>query len=57
MKREGAWRVVDVTVLGDSMLLGIRDDQARPIFAEGGWDKLLRLMREKNDELKAVVLK
>lgn len=41
------WRVVDVTVLGDSMLGGIREDQIAPIFKEGGWAKLLEIMRAK----------
>lgn len=51
------WKVIDVAVLGDSMLVGIRDDQIRPIVKEGGWDNLLKLMRDKNAELKDVVLK
>lgn len=51
------WKVVDVSVLGDSMLTGIRDDQVRPLFKEGGWDALLGAMRKKNDELAAVKLK
>jgi phospholipid transport system substrate-binding protein len=49
--KNNAWKVVDVSVLGDSMLTGIRDDQIRPIMAQGGWDNLLKLMREKNAEL------
>lgn len=56
-KVAGAWKVVDVSVLGDSMLTGIRDDQIRPIYKDGGWDNLLKLMRDKNAELKDVVLK
>ena len=51
------WKVVDVAVAGDSMLKGIRDDQIRPIMKEGGWDNLLKLMREKAKELDAVTLK
>ncbi|MGZ3460020.1 MAG: hypothetical protein ACXU86_16120, partial [Archangium sp.] len=39
------------TVLGDSMLTGIRDDQVRPIMKQGGWEHLLELMRKKNAEL------
>jgi phospholipid transport system substrate-binding protein len=35
------------------MLTGIRDDQVRPIMAQGGWDHLLDLMRKKNAELEA----
>lgn len=57
LKQAGAWKVVDVAVLGDSMLVGIRDDQIQPILKESGWDGLLKVMREKNAELKDVVLK
>ncbi len=41
------WKIVDVSVLGDSMLKGIRDDQIIPIMKEGGWNQLLQLLREK----------
>lgn len=57
VKLAGAWKVVDVAVLGDSMLTGIRDDQVQPILKEGGWDALLKAMREKAAELKDVQLK
>jgi phospholipid transport system substrate-binding protein len=50
VNREG-WRVVDVAVLGDSMLQGIRDDQISPIMKEGGWPHLLNLMAQKAKEL------
>lgn len=56
-KQGGQWKVIDVAVLGDSMLTGIRDDQIRPIYKDGGWDNLLKLMKDKNAELKDVVLK
>lgn len=56
-KGGGGWRVVDVSVLGDSMLTGIREDQIAPIMKEGGWDNLLGLMRAKAKELEAVPLK
>ncbi len=46
------WKVVDVAVLGDSMLEDIRDDQVTPIMKEGGWPFLLDLMRKKDAELK-----
>lgn len=52
LKEKGAWRVIDVSVLGDSMLEGIREDQIVPIMKEGGWPHLLELMREKLKELK-----
>lgn len=51
VKEQGAWKVLDVAVLGDSMLTGIRDDQVRPIMAQGGWDNLLKLMSAKEAEL------
>ncbi len=57
VKQGPAWKVIDVAVLGDSMLTGIRDDQVKPIFKEGGWEELLKLMKAKNAELKNVVLK
>jgi phospholipid transport system substrate-binding protein len=44
---KAAWKVVDVEVLGDSMLKSIRDDQVIPLLKEGGWDKLLKAMRDK----------
>lgn len=56
-KDKGGWKVVDVAVLGDSMLTGIRDDQVRPLLKEGGWEALLKAMREKNQELAKVELK
>jgi phospholipid transport system substrate-binding protein len=51
VKSQGGWKVLDVSVLGDSMLTGIRDDQVRPIMKQGGWDHLLELMRKKEAEL------
>ena len=50
-KRDKAWKVVDVTVApSPSMLTTLRDDQVGPIFAEGGWDKLLDLLRARAAE-------
>jgi phospholipid transport system substrate-binding protein len=57
VKQGKEWKVVDVAVLGDSMLTGIRDDQIQPILKEGGWDALLKAMRDKAQELKDVQLK
>jgi phospholipid transport system substrate-binding protein len=51
VKDANAWKVLDVFVLGDSMLTGIRDDQVRPIFQQGGWAHLLDMMRKKDAEL------
>ena len=57
IKQGAAWKVVDVSVLGDSMLTGIREDQIQPILKEGGWDALIKAMREKSQEMKGVQLK
>jgi phospholipid transport system substrate-binding protein len=57
VKTKAGWQVVDVAVLGDSMLKGIRDDQVQPLLKEGGWDNLLKAMRDKVAELKDVPLK
>lgn len=51
LKEAGGWKVIDVAVLGDSMLRGIREDQIAPIIKDGGWELLLKLMREKLKEL------
>jgi phospholipid transport system substrate-binding protein len=56
-KDKTGWKVVDVAVLGDSMLTGIRDDQVRPLLKDGGWDAVIKAMREKNKELEKVTLK
>jgi phospholipid transport system substrate-binding protein len=57
LKGKAGWQVIDVAVLGDSMLKGIREDQIQPLFKEGGWDGVLKAMKDKNAELKDVVLK
>lgn len=58
IKGKGGWQVIDVTVKGgSSMLTDIRDDQVQPLIKEGGWDGLLKAMREKTAELKDVPLK
>ena len=57
IKGKAGWQVIDVAVLGDSMLKGIREDQIQPLFKEGGWDGVLKAMKDKNAELKDIVLK
>ncbi|MCE9673846.1 ABC transporter substrate-binding protein [Myxococcus stipitatus] len=46
VKEASAWKVVDVTVLGSSMLQDIRDTQVQPLLQQGGWDLLLGRMRQ-----------
>ena len=45
VKDAAAWKVVDVSVLGSSMLQDIRDTQVQPLLNQGGWDLLLTRMR------------
>ena len=53
LARAKAWKLVDVTVLGDkSMLTNIRDDQVAPILKEGGLPHLLDLMRKRAAEFR-----
>ena len=51
-KDAAAWKVVDVTVLGSSMLQDIRDTQVQPLLAQGGWDLLLSRMRSELGKVK-----
>jgi phospholipid transport system substrate-binding protein len=53
----GGWHVVDVAVLGDSMLKGIREDQIIPLMKDGGWNNLLTEMRKATKELEGQALK
>lgn len=57
IKEGSAWKVVDVSVLGDSMLGGIRDEQVKPLMKEGGMPHLLEKMRGKAKELEKQKLK
>lgn len=57
IKGKAGWTVIDVSVIGDSMLKGIREDQIEPLFKEGGWAGVLKAMKDKAAELKDVVLK
>jgi phospholipid transport system substrate-binding protein len=47
VKTSLGWKVKDVSVLGDSMLQSIRNDQAQPVLKDGGMDALLKMMRSK----------
>jgi len=57
VKAKAGWLVIDVAVLGDSMLKGIKEDQIDSLFKDGGWDNVLKAMRDRDAELKDVVLK
>ncbi len=46
-QKDGQWRIIDVIVEGVSMVANFRS-QFQEIMANGGADKLLQLLREKN---------
>jgi phospholipid transport system substrate-binding protein len=46
------WLAVDASVMGDSMLKGIKDDQVQPQLQQGSWGRLLQAMHDKTVELK-----
>lgn len=50
-------KLVDVDLLGESMLTGVRNEQIVPIMKEGGWTNLLDLLRKKAKSLEGVPLK
>jgi len=51
---KGAWKVVDVTIVGDqSMLTNIRSDQIGPLMKKGGIEHLLKAMRDRIVEVQA----
>jgi phospholipid transport system substrate-binding protein len=51
---KGAYRLVDVTFEGDeSLLTHIRDEQIRPLLADGGWNGLLGQLRARVAEIEA----
>jgi phospholipid transport system substrate-binding protein len=53
-KTKDGWKVVDVVVLGvgsKSMLTTVKD-QIDHLYKEGGWDNLLKKMRERAASLK-----
>ncbi len=47
-QRDNQWKIIDVTVEGVSLVANFRS-QFQEIMANGGPDKLLRLLREKNE--------
>lgn len=55
-KHKAGWQVLDVTVLGtgsNSFLTDIRNDQIRPIMKQGGWDHLLKLMKQRLEQIQS----
>ncbi len=47
------WKIVDVKVMGDWMLLGIREQQIQPLMKKGGWDLLLSKMETRLKKVKS----
>jgi len=51
IKDAGAYKIVDMIVLGDSTIAGVREDQVQPMLKEGGPAKVMAVLREKVAEL------
>jgi ABC-type transporter MlaC component len=48
----GTWKVLDTIMLGESTLLGLRNEQVKPLLAEGGTAAVMKAVREKVAEVK-----
>jgi phospholipid transport system substrate-binding protein len=46
-QRDGKWRIIDVTIDGVSLMANFRS-QFQEIMSNGGYDRLIKLLREKN---------
>ena len=46
-QKDGKWRIIDVTIDGVSLMANFRS-QFQEIMSNGGYDKLIKLLREKN---------
>ena len=44
LTQKKGWKIVDVKVMGDWMLEGIREQQIQPLMKRGGWNSLLEKM-------------
>ena len=44
---EGGWRIIDITVEGVSLVSNFRS-QFQEIISNGGFDQLMKMLREKN---------
>jgi hypothetical protein len=51
MKAGDAYAIVDMVLLGESTVLGIREDQVLPLFTEGGAAKVMEFLRKKVAEV------
>lgn len=45
-KADGAWKIVDMILLGESTLAGIREDEVEPLLEEGGVPTFMKALRE-----------
>ncbi len=52
LEHDGAWKVVDIVMLGESTLAGIREDEVEPLLHQGGPAALMRALRAKVAEAK-----
>jgi len=52
VKEAGTWKVLDTIMLGESTLAGLRDDQVKPLFRQGGTPAVMKALRDKVAEVK-----
>jgi len=50
-KDGGAYKIVDMVLLGESTVAGIREDQIQPLLSEGGSAKVIEFLRKKVAEV------
>lgn len=48
---EGAWRIMDTVMAGESTTMGIHEDQVEPLLEKGGIPAVLKALREKIAEV------
>ena len=51
IKDAGAYKIVDMILLGEGIIAGIREDQVQPLLSEGGPAKVMETIRKKVAEV------
>jgi phospholipid transport system substrate-binding protein len=50
-KDAGSWKVLDIVMMGESTLAGLRDEQVKPLLTKGGKAAVLQALRDKVAEV------
>ena len=53
LTKQQGWKIIDVKVMGDWMLAGIREQQIQPIMKRGGWKLLTEKMEARLAKVKS----